>query len=61
MADVGEGAARALDAPNVPSSVMAEAKKSEAELMEEEAQERTWRHAENAAAATLRILTACVK
>merc|ERR1719182_1351588 len=40
---------------------MTAARKTDKEIEEEEANAQTWAHAEKAAAATLRILTACVK
>lgn len=60
MEDIGQGN-QMQDKPLVSASVMAEAKKSEAELAEEEALRTIWAHAEQSVAATLRILTACVK
>ena len=63
MADVGDGPrSKSVDSPLVHHmTAMSAARKTDKELAEEEANARVWGHAEKAAAATLRILTACVK
>ena len=60
MDDLGEGNQK-QDTPLVSGSVIVEAKKSEAELAEEQALKTIWMHAEQSVAAALRILTACIK
>jgi hypothetical protein len=62
MPDIGDGPGVAGSASLINASTsMTAARKTDKELEEEEAYERTWMHAEKAAAATLRILIACVK
>jgi len=62
MADIGDGPQVSGDNPGVVSNtVMAAGRKTEREQEEEDAHEKAWQFAEKAAAATLRVLTACVK
>ena len=61
MPDIGDGPGKKGDGPAIQQNSMTAARKTEKELEEEAAHEATWQHAEKAAAATMRILTACVK
>ena len=59
MSDEGEAKA---DAPRVThTTALSAARKTDKEIEEEQANALAWLYAEKAAAATLRILTACVK